>query len=70
LVEIREAYEELVVKKKARVVEEVVVNKDVEQHTETIHETLRRTDVNVEPIDTNKARGASASAQGDDPLDL
>jgi uncharacterized protein (TIGR02271 family) len=71
LVEIREAYEELVVKKKARVVEEVVVNKDVEQHTETVHETLRRTDVNVEPIDSGKARGARASAQGgDDPLDL
>jgi uncharacterized protein (TIGR02271 family) len=66
LVEIREAYEELVVKKKARVVEEVVVNKDVEQRTETIHETLRRTDVNVEPIETGKARGASASALRDD----
>jgi uncharacterized protein (TIGR02271 family) len=70
LVEIREAYEELVVQKKARVVEEVVVNKDVEQRTETVHETLRRTDVNVEPIDTGKARGARASSQGDDPLDL
>ncbi|HEY9402102.1 MAG TPA: YsnF/AvaK domain-containing protein [Pyrinomonadaceae bacterium] len=70
LVEIREAYEELVVNKKARVVEEVVVNKDVEQRTETVHETLRRTDVNVEPIDAGKARGASASRQGDDPLDL
>lgn len=70
LVEIREAYEELVVKKKARVVEEVVINKDVEQHTETVHETLRRTDVNVEPIDPRRARGASASAQSDDPLDL
>lgn len=68
LVEIREAYEELVVKKKARVVEEVVVNKDVEQRTETVHETLRRTDVNVEPIETNKARGASASAQNSDDL--
>ena len=71
LVEIREAYEELVVKKKARVVEEVVVNKDVEQRTETVHETLRRTDVNVEPIDSGKARGARASSQqSDDPLDL
>jgi len=70
LVEIREAYEELVVNKKARVVEEVVVNKEVEQHTETVHETLRRTDVNVEQIDTGKARGARASAQGDDPLDI
>jgi uncharacterized protein (TIGR02271 family) len=66
LVEIREAYEELVVKKKARVVEEVVVNKDVEQRTETIHETLRRTDVNVEPIEPGRARGASASALRDD----
>lgn len=79
LVEIREAYEELVVKKKARVVEEVVVNKDVEQRTETVRETLRRTDVNVEQLDanrdantdSNRARGASASAQAnDDPLDL
>jgi uncharacterized protein (TIGR02271 family) len=70
LVEIREAYEELVVNKKARVVEEVVVNKDVEQHTETIHETLRRTDVNVEPIDTGKVRDARAAAKGDDPLDI
>ncbi|HEX9919227.1 MAG TPA: DUF2382 domain-containing protein, partial [Pyrinomonadaceae bacterium] len=71
LVEIREAYEELVVNKKARVVEEVVVNKDVEQRTETVNETLRRTDVNVEPIDSGKARGASASTQkNDDPLDL
>ncbi|HJR09026.1 MAG TPA: YsnF/AvaK domain-containing protein [Pyrinomonadaceae bacterium] len=73
LVEIREAYEELVVNKKARVVEEVVVNKDVEQRTETVRETLRRTDVNVEPIDNaGKARGASASAQqqGDDLLDI
>ena len=73
LVEIREAYEELVVNKKARVVEEVVVNKDVEQRTETVRETLRRTDVNVEPIDnTGKARGASASVQqqGDDLLDI
>jgi hypothetical protein len=42
----------------------------VEQRTETVHETLRRTDVNVEPIDTGKARGASASTQSDDPLDL
>jgi uncharacterized protein (TIGR02271 family) len=71
LVEVREAYEELVVKKKARVVEEVVVNKDVEQHTETVHETLRRTDVNVEPIETGKARAASATTQkSDDLLDI
>ena len=66
LVEIKEAYEELVVQKKTRVVEEVVVNKDVAQHTETIHETLRRTDVSVEPIEPGKARGANATAPGND----
>ena len=68
LVEIREAYEELVVNKKARVVEEVVVNKEVEQHTETVRETLRRTDVEVEPLEgTERSRGASAGPADDPP---
>ncbi|HYP54172.1 MAG TPA: YsnF/AvaK domain-containing protein, partial [Pyrinomonadaceae bacterium] len=59
LVEIREAYEELIVNKKARVVEEIVVNKEVEQHTETVRETLRRTDVDEEPIEPS-AEGPDA----------
>ncbi len=63
VIEIKEAYEEMVVNKKARVVEEVVINKDVEEHTETVRETLRRTDVEVEPLEPGRARGASASAQ-------
>ncbi|HEX8708940.1 MAG TPA: YsnF/AvaK domain-containing protein [Pyrinomonadaceae bacterium] len=62
MVEIREAYEELIVNKKARVVEEVVVGKDVEQHTETVRETLRRTDVDIQPIEPEAARGASGAA--------
>jgi uncharacterized protein (TIGR02271 family) len=66
-VEIREAYEEMVVNKKTRVVEEVVVGKDVEQHTETVRETLRRTDVDIEPLEPGaRARGASASTQTDE----
>lgn len=65
IVEIKEAYEEMIVKKKARVVEEVIVGKDVEQRTETVHETLRRTDVEVERLqpeqgDSDKASGNSA----------
>ena len=68
LIEIREAYEELVVNKKARVVEEVVVNKDVEQHTETVRETLRRTDVEVESLeDAERARGVSAGPSDEPP---
>ena len=65
MIEISEAYEELIVNKKARVVEEVVINKDVDEHTETVRDTLRRTEVDVEPIESRRARGATASAQGD-----
>lgn len=64
MVEIREAYEELIVKKKPRVVEEVVIGKEVEERTETVRETLRRTDVEVEPIEPERARGAGASTDG------
>ena len=66
MVEIREAYEELIVNKKAKVVEEVVVGKDVEQRTETIRETLRRTDVDVQPLESERATGASAGLSQDD----
>ena len=49
-VEIREHHEEAVVSKQARIVEEVVVNKDVEQRVETVQDTVRRTDVDVQEI--------------------
>lgn len=48
--EVRERDEEAVVSKDARVVEEIVINKDVEQRAETIQDTVRRTDVDVEQI--------------------
>jgi uncharacterized protein (TIGR02271 family) len=64
VVEIREAYEELILNKKARVVEEVVIHKDVDEHTETVRETLRKTEVDVEPLEPGRARGA-ASGGGD-----
>ncbi|HEX8721875.1 MAG TPA: YsnF/AvaK domain-containing protein [Pyrinomonadaceae bacterium] len=59
VVEIREAYEELILNKKARVVEEVVINKDVDERTETVRETLRKTEVEVEPLEPGRARGAA-----------
>jgi uncharacterized protein (TIGR02271 family) len=40
--------EEAVVAKRARVIEEVVVRKEAVEHTETIRDTVRRTDVEVE----------------------
>jgi uncharacterized protein (TIGR02271 family) len=48
-IEVTATSEEPVVEKRARVVEEVEVHKDVEHQQETIQETLRRKDVDVEP---------------------
>jgi len=48
--EVRETQEQAVVSKEARVVEEVRVRKNVEEHTEKVQDTVRRTDVDVQPI--------------------
>jgi uncharacterized protein (TIGR02271 family) len=49
-IELRETAEEAVVEKSARVVEEVVVNKEVSEHEEKIHGTVRHTEVEVEQL--------------------
>lgn len=46
--EFRERNEEAIVDKQARVVEEVVIDKDITERTEQIDDTVRRTDVDVE----------------------
>jgi uncharacterized protein (TIGR02271 family) len=48
--EFTETAEEAVVNKQARVVEEVVVRKDVETRQETVRDTVRHTDVDVEKV--------------------
>jgi uncharacterized protein (TIGR02271 family) len=53
--EVTERAEEAVVGKTARVVEEVVVGKQVEEHTETIRDTVRRTDVDVQEVDSTES---------------
>jgi uncharacterized protein (TIGR02271 family) len=63
IVEIKEAYEELILNKKTRVVEEVIINKDVEEHTETVRETLRKTEIDVEPLEPGRARGAGGGRE-------
>lgn len=56
-IELTETAEEAVVAKEARVVEEVVVRKDVEEHQETISDTVRRTHVDVDQLgDTSRDR--------------
>jgi uncharacterized protein (TIGR02271 family) len=44
--------EEAVVAKQARVVEEVEIGKTVSEHQETVRDTVRRTDVDVQETDT------------------
>lgn len=57
-VEMREMAEEAVVEKRARVVEEVVVGKEARERTEHISDTVRRSDVRVEPlVGTNMRQG-------------
>lgn len=58
-IELRETDEEAVVSKTARVVEEVVVGKEVTQRTENINDTVRRTDVEVEQLGATSGRLAS-----------
>ena len=56
-IELTERAEVAVVGKQARVVEEVNVGKQVEEHEETVSDTVRRTDVEVEEIDNNVTQG-------------
>ncbi|MGF9762214.1 YsnF/AvaK domain-containing protein, partial [Microvirga sp. 0TCS3.31] len=58
-IEVEERSEEAVVSKEARVVEEVVVRKQAEQRTETISDTVRKTEVDVED-----ERGTGVSGTG------
>lgn len=51
--ELTETAEEAVVSKNARVVEEIVVGKTATDRTETVRDTVRRTDVDVQEIDTD-----------------
>ncbi|HEX8062046.1 MAG TPA: DUF2382 domain-containing protein [Allosphingosinicella sp.] len=55
VIEIGETREEAVVSKQAVVREELVVRKDVEQRTERIAETVRRTEVDVEQLEPKEA---------------
>lgn len=58
-IELTERAEEAVVSKQARVVEEVSVGKQVSEREETIRDTVRRTDVDVEETDGNVTTGST-----------
>ncbi len=56
-IDVEERSEEAVVAKEARVVEEVVVRKEAEERVQTVQDTVRRTEVEVE--DDRRAAGAT-----------
>lgn len=60
-IEMTETSEEAVVSKQARVVEEVVVRKDAQERTETVRDTVRRTDVAVEKLGSEKGQGGKSN---------
>lgn len=64
VVEMRAIAEEPVVEKQARVVEEVVLKKEGEARQETIRDNVKRTDVQVKPIErTSKERISRTSGE-------
>ncbi len=62
-IEVRAMGEEAVVGKAGRVVEEVVVGKTANDRTETIQDSVRRTEVDVEPVTTNASTTSTNSSK-------
>jgi uncharacterized protein (TIGR02271 family) len=69
-IEATEMREEAVVAKEARVVEEVTIHKDAGEHIETVHDTVRRTEVEIDDTTgTSPVAGGvgSVGSQGANP---
>jgi len=63
VIEASERGEEAVVSKQARVVEEVGIRKDVETRTETVRDTVRRQEVEVEDDRTDRGAGVTGTGR-------
>jgi len=59
-IEVRETQEQAVIGKEARVVEEIHVSKNVEERTEKVRDTVRRTEVEVEQLGNSGRTGSSS----------
>jgi len=72
-IEMREHAEVPVVQKDARVIEEIVISKDVEEREETIRDTVKETEVNIENLTETERRSAGNTGRintGNDTDDL
>ena len=63
-IELTETAEEAVIGKSARVVEEVIVGKSATEHTETISDTVRRTEVEVEQVPATETATTDPTRRG------
>ncbi len=63
-IELRAMGEEAVVGKTSRVVEEVRLGKESTEHTEAIHDTVRKTEVDVEQLDGTTQEGVTPRKAG------
>jgi len=59
VIEVQEYAEEPIVSKEARVTEEVRINKEATERRQTIKDTVRHTEVNVENLGEGRTKGAS-----------
>lgn len=59
-----ERHEEAVVSKEARVVEEIGINKTSTEHTETVSDNVRKTEVEVDDQRTEQKQDGSGQSQG------
>jgi len=64
VIETRETNEEAVVSKTARVVEEVVLNKEGQDHTQTVRGKVRSTQVDVEKLNNDKPANSEQQRRG------
>jgi uncharacterized protein (TIGR02271 family) len=65
-IEAHETREEPIVRKEARVVEEVELHKDVDTHVERVEDTVRRTEVEVEQVGNRESVSGVGSRRDDD----
>jgi uncharacterized protein (TIGR02271 family) len=65
-IEVEETGEEAVVSKETHVREELVVGKDVEERTQTVSDTVRRTEVEIEDERGNRISGTTGRASDSD----
>jgi stress response protein YsnF len=63
-IEAEERDEEAIVSKEARVKEELVVKKDIEERTQTVQDKVRRTEVEVEDERTGDRAASSKTDLG------